>query len=358
MNLKKITVFNYFFILCTISPLTGDGVWVNYGWELFDHVTNARIAALGNATTAYAMPTAAAAVVNPFFVFESQNKVELTHQSRFAGLINSDILSGQVMIQKKTRMGFNVLYEGIGSIPDTRETLLDWGLDGVFGTQDAGEGNGILDEGERLDGDQVRYFSQQQVGIHGAFLRKIRGRALGLGVKVLSYSLDTHYALGLGMDLGMIKKINNIDFGFVMRNIPSSGLIWDHGMIEATTPSMAFGLHVPYSSETLPLEMHTLMNVNFSGNTRHLGSQIRAGTISLDSSFGVEAIVRKRLSFRFGKNQLGNMTGGLGVLWTGFGVDYAFLASDLNSGLGNHHLLTLRISPDWIRAFILVDQEL
>ena len=108
MNLKKTTVFNYFFILCTISPLTGDGVWVNYGWELFDHVTNARIAALGNATTAYAMPTAAAALINPFFVFESQNKVELTHQSRFAGLINSAILSGQVMIKKK--QGWDLMY--------------------------------------------------------------------------------------------------------------------------------------------------------------------------------------------------------------------------------------------------------
>ena len=27
MNLKKITVFNYFYILSIISPLNGDGVW-------------------------------------------------------------------------------------------------------------------------------------------------------------------------------------------------------------------------------------------------------------------------------------------------------------------------------------------
>ena len=358
MNLKKITVFNYFYILSIISPLNGDGVWVKYGWELFDHVTNARIAALGNATTAYAIPTAAAAIVNPFIVFEPQDKIELTHQSRFAGLINSDILSGQVITKKKTRMGFNILYEGIGSIPDTRETLLDWGLDGMFGTQDAGEGNGILDQGERLDGDQVRYFSQQQVGIHGAFLRKIRGLSLGLGVKILSYNIDIHHALGFGVDIGTIRKINNIDFGFVIRNLPSSGLIWDHGILEATTPSMAFGLHVPYSSGTLPLDLHTLLNIDISGNMRHLGTQIRAGTISLDSSVGLEAVVKKRLSFRFGKNQLGNMTGGIGALWTGFAIDYAFLATDLNSGLGNHHLLTICISPDWIRQFIMVDQEL
>jgi len=354
MNLKKITVFNYFFILGTISPLIGSGIWVNYGWELFEHVTNARIAALGNANTAYPMPTAGSSIVNPYSIIESQNKIELTHQSRFGGLINSDILSTQLKINNKTMMGFNLLYEGVGSIPDTRETLLDWGLDGIFGTNDLGEGNGILDEGERLDGDQVQYFSQRQVGLHSAVMRKIKTLSFGLGVKVLSYSLGDHNALGIGFDIGTIKKIRNIDLGFVVKNFPSSGLIWNHGKLEATSPSMAFGLHLPHSFKNIPLELHTLFNIDFSGNTRHLESQIRVGTFSLDSSFGLEAIIQNKLSFRFGKNQLGNMTGGVGITWTGFGIDYAFLSADLSSGLGNHHLLTIRISPEWVRDFIMV----
>ena len=94
--------------------------------------------------------------------------------------MNSDLPKVLHQINNKTMMGFNLLYEGVGSIPDTRETLLDWGLDGIFGTNDLGEGNGILDEGERLDGDQVQYFSQRQVGLHSAVMRKIKTLSFGL----------------------------------------------------------------------------------------------------------------------------------------------------------------------------------
>ena len=31
---------------------------------------------------------------------------------------------------------------------DTRSALFDWGLDGEYGTNDLGEGNGIIDEGD------------------------------------------------------------------------------------------------------------------------------------------------------------------------------------------------------------------
>ena len=41
--------------------------------------------------------------------------------------------------------------ESIGDIPDTRNALLDYGLDGMPNTGDIGENNGILDDGERLD---------------------------------------------------------------------------------------------------------------------------------------------------------------------------------------------------------------
>tara|TARA_B100000686_G_scaffold295692_1_gene326734 strand:+ start:9052 stop:10122 length:1071 start_codon:yes stop_codon:yes gene_type:complete len=353
MNLKKNTRFNYFFMLCIISPLIGNGIWVKYGWELFEHVTNARIAGLGNATTAYAMPTSASTVVNPFFVYQFKDNIELTHQSRFAGLVNSDILSGQFIVKNKSRMQFNLLYEGIGSIPDTRDALMDWGLDGVFGTNDTGEGNGVIDDGERLNKNQISYFSQQQLGIHCALLKQIKQFSLGLGIKVLSYSIGEHYGLGFGLDIGTVKKVSNLNIGFVLRNLPSSGLIWDHGKLEATAPTLALGLHSPYSLKMLGIELHSMMNMEFSLNNLNLDSQIRIGKAAFDTSFGFEIIAKNMLFLRLGKNQLGNMTGGLGLSWIDFGIDYAFLISDIDSNLGNHHLLTLRVSLHWIRSMIL-----
>ena len=70
--------------------------------------------------------------------------------------------------------------------------LLDWGADGQFGTNDIGEGNGVLDEGERLDTEKLRYFDQHQFGFHGAFISKFMGIPIGIGYKLLSYSLDGH----------------------------------------------------------------------------------------------------------------------------------------------------------------------
>ena len=121
------------------------------------------------------------------------------------------------------------MYQGIGQIPDTRNALLDWGNDGQFDTNDPGEGNGVLDEGERLDKNKLAYFSQQQIGVHGAFKAKILNKNFGIAVKFLNHHLGKYSAIGVGMDFGYISKIGNFEFASVVKNIPASGLIWSNG---------------------------------------------------------------------------------------------------------------------------------
>ena len=83
-----------FLLLIFIScDLFGNVNWVNYGWELFDYVSEARTASLGNATVAYNFNYPSSALSNPYFPIFSTRKISLTHQSRFAGLINSDLRS-------------------------------------------------------------------------------------------------------------------------------------------------------------------------------------------------------------------------------------------------------------------------
>ena len=181
--------------MLTSSFLFGKGFWVNYGWEIFDYVTSAHVASLGNSTIAYPLETVSGSIINPFIISKNIKKIELSHQSRFAGLVSSDIISGQLDINQRTLFNYNILYEGIGSIPDTRGALMDWGFDGVYGTNDVGENNGKLDEGERLDDSKINYFSQRQIAFHSAFLREINQKKIGIGVKLLHYRLDKNYAL-------------------------------------------------------------------------------------------------------------------------------------------------------------------
>ena len=149
-----------------IASTYGGGYWVNYGWELFEHVIDARAASMGNATTAYYFKSPTSSLRNPIFSTISLKEINLTHQSRFAGIVNSDLVSFQ-LDRNSHSLQFNFLYEGIGQIPDTRFMLLDWGNDGQFGTNDFGEGNGVLDEGERLDIEKIKYlkiFCEENLG--------------------------------------------------------------------------------------------------------------------------------------------------------------------------------------------------
>ena len=166
--------------------------WVNYGWELFDYVNDARSASLGTANSAYNVSTPHASIINPSHLIKIQNNVSLTHQSRFANMINSELIGFQLGDDSDI-ININIIYQGISKIPDTRDMLLDWGEDGQFGTNDSGEGNGVIDPGERLDNSRIKFFSQYQLGFHSSFGSTIFGVPIGLGFKILSYYIIIYY---------------------------------------------------------------------------------------------------------------------------------------------------------------------
>ena len=67
MNLKKNTINKLFLIIFFNSLIIGEGIWVKYGWELFDHVTDARSAGMGNANTGYNFHSVSSSLTNPVF---------------------------------------------------------------------------------------------------------------------------------------------------------------------------------------------------------------------------------------------------------------------------------------------------
>ena len=120
-------IYKFLLFIIISFDLFGNVNWVNYGWELFDYISEARTASLGKATSAYNFNYPSSALSNPYFPIYSTRKISLTHQSRFAGLINSELLSFQVK-NKERLINLNLILEGISNIPDTRSALLDWGM--------------------------------------------------------------------------------------------------------------------------------------------------------------------------------------------------------------------------------------
>ena len=324
--------------------------WVNYGWELFDYVNDARSASLGTANSAYNVSTPHASIINPSHLIKIQNNVSLTHQSRFANMINSELLGFQLG-DKSGIININIIYQGISKIPDTRDMLLDWGEDGQFGTNDSGEGNGVIDPGERLDNSRIKFFSQYQLGIHSAFGSTIFGVPIGLGFKILSYSLDNKIGLGAGLDIGYNKKINQTNFGIIIKNFPASGLIWQGGNIEGTSPSVLAGVSKTngeiFGSK---IDINNMLSLNVSSSNAHRDSDYRNGPISIDGAYGSEITYKKKIMVRFGRNFVNEITGGVGLIWNKISFDYAFLSSFAAHEIGNHHLLTINISSNWISS--------
>ena len=96
-----------------------------------------------------------------------------------------------------------------------------------------------------------------------------------------------------------------------------------------------------------------MMNLDMSLSNTNLYSQIRYKNFSIDDAYGFELIYQKSTMIRFGRNTNNDTTGGIGLRWQNFGIDYAFLSSLNNRALGNHHLISLIISSDWIFSMLI-----
>ena len=330
----------------------GNVYFVKYGWEIFDYTSEARTASLGNATSSYGY-SSSSSLNNPVFCLDTITHLSITHQARFAGIINSDLLSFQLKRDKRL-ININLIYEGIGDIPDTRSALFDWGLDGEYGTNDLGEGNGIIDEGERLDQNQINYFSQRKFGINGASIFRYKGIPIGVGVKFLSIILGENNGIGIGLDFGTLKQINRLNLGIVFKNIPSSGLLWDNGTVEATLPSLEMGANYKIDFKKInSLVIYPMTNLNISMSNKHLDSQYFINDISLDMAFGLEISYKEKIMLRVGKDYYQKLTGGIGIKWDDFIIDYAFLPSSINGILANHHLISASFNIDWMFSKII-----
>ena len=96
--------------------------WVNYGWN-FLIMLMMQSASLGTANSAYNVSTPHASIINPSHLIKIQNNVSLTHQSRFANMVNSELIGFQLG-DKSEIININIIYQGISKIPDTRTSLI------------------------------------------------------------------------------------------------------------------------------------------------------------------------------------------------------------------------------------------
>ena len=326
--------------------------WVRYGWQVFNSAGDARILSLGGAAV-----TDFGTSVSPLFNPASSGRVNAhnvnyTHQSRLAGMINSDLL-GFPINNFSRPLNLIIIHEGIDQIPDTRNILLDFGLDGVPGTGDIGEGNGSLDEGERLDENKLKFFSQRQLGLHLSTSWKKDFFELGVALKTLYHTLGEFSAKGIGLDFGLIATPwDNSRIGLTIRDISTSWQVWDNGTVERFKPTVITGVSHSYPFTNVPLSITGMGNVVWEVAGKTLDNDFNFGKYGGQLLIGMNIVYNNKVALRLGRNKVGSTTAGIGLSWKNMSLDYAFLNEPAGSGLGVSHLVSITVNSEWLSTYI------
>ena len=339
-RLIKVVLFSLFF-----SNIFTQTYWVKYGWQVFQNAGDARIHALGSAGVAD-IGTSISPLFNPALSKTSAfHKLSYTHQSRLAGMINSDLIGFSLSTFRKP-INVILLYEGLDQIPDTRNILLDFGIDGIPGTGDPGENNGLLDEGERLDTKKIKYFTQKQFGLHLSTAWDYKKYQVGIGLKNLFHSIGEFSSTGIGIDLGLLASTwKNGKIGIQIRDVTTSWQVWNNGTIERFKPTVTIGLAHNHTFKGTKLSVNGAIDAIIDPYIDHsLANNLYV--------FGINVKYDNRIAVRLGRNKVNSTTIGIGLSWKEISLDYAFLNEPLSSGLGSTHLVSISISPNLLLKFI------
>ena len=340
-GLMKKLIFLSFFGIAQFS--FSETVFIKYGWQIFRNAGDGRSLALGRALTAggKGLP---ASLWNPAnLVSNTKKSFTYVHQSRFSGVIKSDLISFPIYKFTSKPFGFILIHEEVPGIPDTRYALLDE------------NGDGKLNGNERLDSKNVTEFSQHQWGVYlnrswvinkspsiGSVLSQksvlLRDVIFGIGVKGLIHQLGSHTGTGFGLDAGLRTLFwKRVQAGIVIQDVLTSWLVWDNGTKEIVTPRVSVGISGNYDLPLIPVTLDLMADIVIETEKFRMG---------------MEWTIRENIQIRFGGNETGIISTGLGLVWSDIEISYALQFEPEVSSLGNSHLLSFSINPKLIRSEI------
>lgn len=331
-----------------IQGVYAESVWTKYGWQIFNMAGDARSVALGNSFGSGGN-SRGDALWNPALDFSQiNNEIIYGHQSRFAGIIQNDLFALPLEI-KDQPLGIILLHESIDHIPNTTNALTDWGLDGVPETGDFGEGNGIIDEGDRIDADKIKYFRQSQYAIHISSSWNVKDWRFGVAVKTLFHKLGDNSSTGVGFDIGVLRSLwTGAQLGASIIDATTSWQVWDNGTVEKFAPRMSIGMQQSFDFSYLPLgfTVFTDMLVNTSG--RSLSDDFHINNIGGNFKIGLELHYDNLIYTRFGRNQTGVFSTGIGLNLKKLSLNYALQFENSQLNIGKSHFMSFSIDVDWL----------
>lgn len=322
--------------LALIPTIAGAQGFVNakYAGEFLSSGVGGRSAGIGGAgtgftddvTAGYFNPSALSLVTYP--------QGALLHESRFAGQINYDYAAAALPLGADQTIGISAIRLGLDGIKDSRNALVDR------------NGNGRLDEDDRIDESKVTLGGSADWAIYGSYARKIDDKlAVGGSLKMLYKTVLEHSAWGLGVDLSATyRPVEDLSVGATLTDATKSLLTWDTGNQEFIVPALRVGGAYRYRIN----DDHSVMPAidgTFRFEGRHQTTMVDLSFASLDVQGGLEYSYKDRVFIRGGYTDLKQITVGAGVKLPKLNIDYAFTRqnSDLDS-FGATHRISLMLT--------------
>jgi hypothetical protein len=289
-----------------------------YAGEFLNFGLDARALGMGGAFFSLASG-GFAAYWNPAGTAVSERQLTFNHSSNFDDLASYDAL-GYTQPVKNGGLGIVFLRFSVKDIPYTNDALVDL------------NGNGLMDPGERLDYSRITNITDTESALFLNYSRPWDDQlSLGANLKLISKKAGPYQAWGLGADLGALYLLpSGLSLGLNLSDISTTYLAWDTGTREVIIPTARAGFSwKPVLRGQRPLILALGLDLRFEG--RAAAAQYHLGGVSADAHYGMEYVIRQRLSLRLGADQ-GRLAAGAGLRLGRLGFDYAYLGSqDLGS---------------------------
>ena len=312
-----------------------------YAGEPFATGVGGRALAMGGAYAALSNDVTAG-YWNPAGLMQMEYpEIGLMHEQRFGGLLSYNYGGVAWPFGPKYSMALTVTRIGVDDIPDTRNAFVDL------------NGNGKLDDNERVDESKVTMFSS---AIWAAYLsyaiHAFKDISLGVNLKLIRHEIAESGAFGVGFDIGAMYRVTpDLTIGANVQDITTTLIAWDTGTNELILPTAKIG--AAYHIDAFGGVITPAVDLDIRGESRDFASTLSAGPFSVDPRAGLEYQFKDLFAIRGGYSDIGYWTFGAGVHLPKLYLDYAFGESPLASDFSTDptHRISIRLQLEEPKFF-------